>query len=46
MDFQELIRVRRSVRGYKPDPVDEDVLRAFSGGRGSRPPPATCSPST
>ncbi len=26
MDFQELIRVRRSVRGYRPDPVDEDVL--------------------
>jgi nitroreductase len=27
MDFQELIRVRRSVRGYKPDPIDEAVLR-------------------
>jgi nitroreductase len=34
MDFQELIRVRRSVRGYKPDPVDEDVLvRILGAGR-------------
>jgi nitroreductase len=27
MDFQELIRVRRSVRGYKPDDIAEDILR-------------------
>ncbi len=26
MEFQELIRTRRSIRGYKPDPVPEDVL--------------------
>jgi nitroreductase len=31
MDFQELIRVRRSVRGYRPDPVDEEVLRRVLG---------------
>jgi nitroreductase len=34
MDFQKLIRVRRSVRGYKPDPVGEDVLlRVLDAGR-------------
>jgi nitroreductase len=34
MDFQELIRVRRSLRGYKADPVDEDVLsRVIGAGR-------------
>ena len=34
MDFQELIRVRRSLRGYKPDPVAEDVLhRVLGAGR-------------
>ncbi len=34
MDFQELIRVRRSVRGYRPDPIDEDVLgRILGAGR-------------
>jgi len=34
MDFQELIRVRRSVRGYKADPVAEDVLyRILGAGR-------------
>jgi nitroreductase len=34
MDFQELIRVRRSVRGYKPDPIADDVLhRVLSAGR-------------
>jgi nitroreductase len=34
MDFQELIRVRRSVRGYKPDPIDEDILwRILQAGR-------------
>jgi len=34
MDFQELIRVRRSVRGYKPDPVQEDVIfRVLGAGR-------------
>lgn len=34
MDFQELIRVRRSLRGYKPDPVPEDVLyRVLAAGR-------------
>ena len=27
MTFQELIRVRRSIRGYRSDPIDEDVLR-------------------
>ena len=27
MDFQELIRARRDLRGYKPDPIPEDVLR-------------------
>ena len=31
MDFQELIRVRRSVRGYKPDPIDDDVLARVLG---------------
>jgi nitroreductase len=34
MDFQELIRVRRSLRGYKPDPIAEDVLyRVLGAGR-------------
>ncbi len=34
MDFQELIRVRRSVRGYRPDAVDQDVLtRILDAGR-------------
>jgi len=34
MDFQELIRVRRSLRGYKPDPIGEDVLyRVLGAGR-------------
>jgi nitroreductase len=34
MDFHELVRVRRSVRGYKPDPIDEGVLhRILSAGR-------------
>ena len=34
MDFQELIRVRRSLRGYKSDPVGEDVLyRVLGAGR-------------
>jgi nitroreductase len=27
MEFQELIRVRRSIRGYRPDPVPEEILR-------------------
>ncbi len=31
MDFQELIRVRRSARGYKPDPIDADVLARVLG---------------
>jgi nitroreductase len=31
MDFQELIRVRRSIRGYRPDPVAEDVLHRILG---------------
>jgi nitroreductase len=34
MDFQELIRVRRSIRGYKPDPIADDVLhRVLGAGR-------------
>lgn len=34
MDFQELIRVRRSIRGYKVDAVAEDVLhRVLGAGR-------------
>jgi nitroreductase len=34
MDFQELIRARRNLRGYKPDPIPEDVLRRIlSAGR-------------
>jgi len=34
MDFQELIRVRRSVRDYKPDPVEDDALfRVLTAGR-------------
>jgi len=34
MEFQELIRVRRSIRGYKPDPVPEEVLhRILEAGR-------------
>jgi nitroreductase len=34
MEFQELVRVRRSVRGYKPDPIDDGVLhRILSAGR-------------
>jgi nitroreductase len=34
MDFQELIRVRRSLRGYKSDPIAEDVLyRVLGAGR-------------
>ncbi len=27
MDFYEVIRTRRSVRSYKPDPIPDDVLR-------------------
>jgi nitroreductase len=27
MDFQELIRIRRSIRAYSPTPVSDDVLR-------------------
>ena len=27
MDFYEVIRTRRSVRSYKPDPIPKDVLR-------------------
>ena len=27
MDYQKLIRTRRSIRGYRPDPVPEDVLQ-------------------
>jgi nitroreductase len=34
MDFQELIRVRRSIRGYKPDSIADDVLhRVLGAGR-------------
>jgi nitroreductase len=34
MDFQELIRRRRSTRGYKPDPIPDDVLlRVLDAGR-------------
>jgi len=34
MEFNELIRVRRSIRGYKPDPVPEEVLhRILEAGR-------------
>lgn len=34
MSFQELIRARRSVRGYKPDPVGKDILlRVLDAGR-------------
>ena len=34
MDFQELIRVRRSIRGYKPEPIAADVLhRVLGAGR-------------
>jgi len=27
MDFYEVIRTRRSIRSYKPDPIPEDVLK-------------------
>jgi len=40
MDFQELIRVRRSVRGYKADPIDEDVLARILGA--ARVAPTAC----
>jgi len=34
MDFQELIRLRRSIRGYKADAVADDVLyRVLGAGR-------------
>ena len=34
MDYQKLIRNRRSIRGYRPDPVPEDVLqRVLDAGR-------------
>jgi len=34
MEFQELMRVRRSIRGYRPDPVPEEVLcRILEAGR-------------
>jgi len=34
MDFQELIRTRRSIRGFRPDPIPEDVLhRVLDAGR-------------
>ena len=27
MEYQKLIRTRRSIRGYRPDPVSEDILQ-------------------
>ena len=27
MDFETLVRERRSIRGYKPDPVPMEVIR-------------------
>jgi len=34
MDFQELIRIRRSIRAYRPTEVPEDVLhRVLDAGR-------------
>jgi nitroreductase len=34
MDFQELIRIRRSIRAYRPSEVSEDVLhRVLDAGR-------------
>lgn len=34
MEFSELMRVRRSIRGYKPDPVPQEVLdRVLEAGR-------------
>ncbi len=34
MDFQELIRIRRSVRGYRPDaPADDILMRVLGAGR-------------
>ena len=34
MEFQQLIRRRRSIRGYKPDPVPQDALcRILEAGR-------------
>ncbi len=34
MDFQELIRVRRSIRGYQAEPIADDVLhRVLGAGR-------------
>jgi nitroreductase len=27
MDFDTLVRERRSIRGYKPDPIPKDVLK-------------------
>jgi len=34
MDFQELIRIRRSIRAYQPTELDEDVLtRVLDAGR-------------
>lgn len=34
MDFQELIRVRRSVRGYRPElPADDILTRVLGAGR-------------
>jgi len=27
MDFYKVVRTRRSIRSYKPDPIPNDVLR-------------------
>ena len=40
MDFHELIRVRRSIRGYRPDTVEEDVLARVLGA--ARVAPSAC----
>lgn len=31
MDFYEVIRTRRSIRSYKPDPIPDDVLTRILG---------------
>lgn len=44
MDFHELIRVRRSIRGYKPDPVEDDVLHRVLGAARIAPTAANLQP--
>jgi len=44
MNFQELIRVRRSIRGYRPDPIEDDVIHRVLGAARIAPTAANLQP--